>query len=166
MSDTGLKNDDGPLAIIILVISLVGAGVGLYFYFGRNKTSTSNQTATAAFTPPIERENYLTAREKSDLGNPAHVEELKKLLMHRALKAIPTLMNLQNEGQSVDRLYRKGMLTDDMHFKMKEMKAFVDQEFQDVQADAEELVEGWGQHIWPQAMQFHQVHPRSAFLYS
>ena len=113
MSDVGTKNDDGALAIVILVVSLVGAGIGLYFYFVRSKNSSHSQATAAvssAFTPPVERENYLVAREKSDLGNPAHVEELKKLLMHRALKAIPTLMNLQNEGQSVDRLYRKGML--------------------------------------------------------
>lgn len=44
-----------------------------------------------------------------------------------------------------------------MHFKVKELKAYVDQEFQEVQAEAEDLVEGWGQNIWPQAMQFHQV---------
>ena len=49
------------------------------------------------------------------------------------------------------------MLTDDMHFKVKDLKAFVDQEFQDVQFEADDLVDGWSQHIWPQAMQFHTV---------
>ncbi len=47
-----------------------------------------------------------------------------------------------------------------MHFKVKELKAFVDQEFQDIQFEADDLVEGWGQHIWPQAMQFHTVSRR------
>jgi hypothetical protein len=37
------------------------------------------------------------------------------------------------------------------------LKAFVDQEFQDVQFEAEDLLEGWAQQIWPQAMQFHTV---------
>ena len=41
--------------------------------------------------------------------------------------------------------------------QVKELKAFVDQEFQDVQAEAEALLEGWGAHVWQQAMQFHQV---------
>lgn len=77
--------------------------------------------------------------------------------MHRAMQSIPTLLSLQNEGSSIERLYKRGMLTDDMHFHVKELKAFVDQEFQDVQYEAEELLEGWGQHIWQQAMQFHQV---------
>ena len=40
---------------------------------------------------------------------------------------------------------------------MKELKSFVEMEFQEVQQEAEEILEGWGQHIWPQAMQFHQV---------
>eukprot|EP01034_Spumella_vulgaris_P023968 gene23968-30254_t len=44
-----------------------------------------------------------------------------------------------------------------MHFKVKELKAFVDQEFQDIQFEADDLVEGWGQHVWPQAMQYHQM---------
>ena len=37
------------------------------------------------------------------------------------------------------------------------MKAFVENEFQEVQAEAEEMVEGWSAHVWPQAMQFHTV---------
>ena len=101
----------------------------------------------------MEREAYIEAKEKSDTS----VDDLKKLLMKRAIKTIPILLSLQNEGSSIERLYKKGMLTDDMHFKVKELKAFVDQEFQDVQFEADELLEGWGQNIWPQAMQFHQV---------
>lgn len=77
--------------------------------------------------------------------------------MRRAIKTIPILLSLQNEGSSIERLYKRGMLTDDMHFKVKEIKAFVDQEFQDIQVDADELVDGWGATIWQQAMQFHQV---------
>ncbi len=77
--------------------------------------------------------------------------------MKRAIKTIPILLQLQNEGTSIDRLYKKGMLTDDMHFKMKEIKGFVDQEFQDIKLEADELLEGWGEQIWQQAMQYHQT---------
>lgn len=83
--------------------------------------------------------------------------------MRRAIRAIPILLSLQNEGNSIERLYKRGMLTDDMHFKVKNLKAFVDQEFQDVQFEADDLVEGWSQHIWPQAMQFHTVKSISSF---
>lgn len=88
-------------------------------------------------------------------------DNLRKLLIKRALKAIPLILSLQNEGQSIDRLYKKGMLTDDMHFRVKELKAFVDQEYQDVQAEANELMEGWGEHVWQQAMQTHVVRTTS-----
>ena len=71
--------------------------------------------------------------------------------------AIPLVLSLQNEGNAIERLYKKGMLTDDMHFRVKELKAFVEQEFQDVQQEAEEFLEGWSAHIWPQAMQFHNL---------
>lgn len=111
----------------------------------------------SAFTPPKEREIYISAKEKFVEGNPTQLEELRKLLMKRALKTIPILLSLQNEGSSIERLYKRGMLTDDMHFKVKEIKAFVDQEFQDIQLEADELLDGWGPAIWQQAMQFHQV---------
>lgn len=105
----------------------------------------------------MERAEFIEAKEKLDPTKVADLDELKKLLMRRAIQTIPILLSLQNEGSSIERLYKRGMLTDDMHFKVKELKAFVDQEFQDIQYEADDLVEGWGQHIWPQAMQFHQV---------
>lgn len=91
------------------------------------------------------------------VNNPEDVDKLKKLLMKRALKTIPYVVQLQSEGSSIERLYKKGMLTDNMHFKMKELKSFVDEEFQEIQAEAEHLLPGWGQVIWPQAMQFHHM---------
>lgn len=113
--------------------------------------------ASGAFTPPVEREEYIQAKSKSDLKDPLAKDNLRKLLTKRALKAIPIIISLQNEGQSIDRLYKKGMLTDDMHFRVKELKAFVDQEYQDVQSEANDLLEGWGEHVWQQAMQYHTV---------
>ncbi len=77
--------------------------------------------------------------------------------MRRALKTIPFVLQLQSEGSSIERLYKKGMLTDNMHFKVKELKTFIDEEFQEIQLEAENLLPGWGQIIWPQAMQFHQM---------
>lgn len=77
--------------------------------------------------------------------------------MRRTLKTIPFVLQLQSEGSSIERLYKKGMLTDNMHFKVKELKSFIDEEFQEIQFEAESLVQGWGQIIWPQAMQFHQM---------
>ena len=85
------------------------------------------------------------------------LDELRKLLMRRTMNTIPILLSLQSEGSSIERLYKKGMLTDDMHFQVKELKTFVDKEFLDIQAEADELLEGWGQRIWQQAMQFRQV---------
>lgn len=105
----------------------------------------------------MERAEFIAAKEKLDPTKVSDLDELKKLLMRRAIQTIPILLAHQNEGSSIDRLYKRGMLTDDMHFKVKELKAFVDKEFQDIQFEADDLLEGWGQHIWPQAMQFHQV---------
>lgn len=67
------------------------------------------------FTPPPGRQAYIEARQKLDPSKPEEMNELRKLLMGRALQTIPIIRNLQNESSSVDRLYRKGMLTDDLH---------------------------------------------------
>jgi hypothetical protein len=169
------KSDDGVIALVILVIAIVLAAViGIYFWKNNKGNSKSRFVlywlfsilltvvfvsfqSGGGFSVPPERETYIEAKSSMDLSNPSNIDELKKLLMKRALKTIPIVLSLQNEGSSIERLYKKGMLTDDMHFKVKELKSFVDTEFQDVQSEAEELVEGWGQMIWPQAMQFHQV---------
>jgi hypothetical protein len=158
-SSTDLSKNDGYLAALILVVSLFLIAGGVYLLWRNKKLFgiSDNSWKTNSFTPPPERENYLAAKARLDVSNPNHLDELKKLLMRRAIQAIPILLNLQNEGNSIERLYKRGMLTDDMHFKVKELKSFVDREFQDVQVEAEDLVEGWGQNIWPQAMQFHHV---------
>lgn len=110
-----------------------------------------------SFEAPKEREVYNEAKARLDPSKPENLEELKKLLMRRAMYTIPIILSLQNSGSSVQRLYNRGMLTDDIYENVKEMKAFVDVEFAEVQMEAEDLIKGWGPHIWPEAMRFHQV---------
>lgn len=165
--NTVIKKDDGFLAIVILVIAVVLVlAVGIYLLMNKKLfSSNDNSWKESAFTPPPERAAYIEAKEKLDISKVTDLDELKKMLMRRAIQTIPILLSLQNEGSSIERLYKRGMLTDDMHFKVKELKAFVDKEFQDVQFEADELVEGWSQAIWPQAMQFYQVSNTYIFIY-
>ena len=44
-----------------------------------------------------------------------------------------------------------------MHNRFKELKAFIDSEFPEVQKEAEALAEGWGQLVWPQANQYYNI---------
>ena len=83
---------------------------------------------------------------------------LKKALMNRAIHTIPLLYELQTKGPTADRLYKKGVLTDEMHDQLKELKAYIDVEFPEVQEEANKLVSGWGESIWPQANQFYQLY--------
>lgn len=141
----------------IIVGTIVLATIIIILFWRNFMSSEKKWKASGAFTPPVEREEYIQAKSKSDLKDPLAKDNLRKLLTKRALKAIPIIISLQNEGQSIDRLYKKGMLTDDMHFRVKELKAFVDQEYQDVQSEANDLLEGWGEHVWQQAMQYHTM---------
>lgn len=154
------KKDDTFLAIFILVAAVVAVlVVGIYIRNRNFFNSGDSSWKQTSFLPPPERDIYIEAKKRLDPSKISELDELKKLLMKRAINTIPILLKLQNEGSSIERLYKRGMLTDDMHFQVKELKAFVDQEFQDVQFEADELVEGWSQSVWPQAMQFHQVSP-------
>ena len=165
LGDNPVK-DDSFLALLILVGVLIFVSFMAYQYWKRNKAKLIDGGTIwkhQNFSPPPERAEYIEAKEKySGLvaeGKSCYqeLEDLKKVLMKRAIKSIPILLSLQNEGSSIERLYKRGMLTDDMHFKVIQLKSFVDKEFQDIQNEAEELLEGWGQTVWQQAMQFHQI---------
>lgn len=152
--------DDGFLAICILVVTLVIVVITSLYFFGNKKstgTISEGSLQPKSFTPPAGRANYIAARSKLDLSKPQDYEVLKKLLMQRAIQAIPILLSIQTEGSSIERLYKRGMLTDDIYFEVKARKDFVDQEYHDVQVEAEEIDEKWGGHIWPQAMHFYQI---------
>ena len=104
-----------------------------------------------------ERDAYYKTKSGLDASDPAQFEELKKALMRRAMFTIPMILNLQQQGKSVDRLYGRGMLTDEIMDNVKSLKEFVDAEFPDVQAEADDIVPGWGPAIWQEAMQFHRM---------
>jgi hypothetical protein len=150
---------DTYISLFILIVTGIAVVVGtLYMCIGNKKLGLKAVMSTSStFEPPVERAAYLEARAKLDAAKHDDLEVLRKLLMKRAIKAIPLVLSMQNEGNSIERLYKRGMLTDDMHFKVKDLKAFVDQEFQDVQFEADDLLEGWSQQIWSQAMQFHHM---------
>jgi len=151
-------SEDGWLALLILAVILTMVAVGgAYLYKNKHLLGGQQRAKAAPFAPPPDRQTYLDAKEKLDPNNPNDFEELKKLLMRRAVNTIPIILSLQNDGNSIERLYKKGMLTDDMHFRVSEIKTFVDAEYQEVQAEADEFKEGWAQEIWPQAMHFFQM---------
>lgn len=147
---------DAYLATALLIVVVMVVAVTIYMMTKKTSAPPSSWKQDA-FTPPTEREEYIALKATTDLTDVKKLDELKKLLMRRTIKTIPILLSLQNEGSSIERLYKKGMLTDDMHFKVKELKAFADKEFQDIQMEADELLESWGPQIWQQAMQFHQM---------
>lgn len=151
--------NDGGLAIVIIIgVVVLLLVVAYYLWKFRSHFGFEDKSwKTKSFQVPVERAQYIEAKKTYNPADADSREEIKKLLMRRAMMAIPMVLSLQNEGNAIERLYKKGMLTDDMHFRVKELKAFVEQEFQEVQAEAEEFLEGWSAHIWPQAMQFHTM---------
>ena len=62
---------------------------------------------------PPERALYISAKAK--IKDVRSSEELKKLLMQRAMKAVPIVMSMHTDAPAIEKLYKKGMLTDDVH---------------------------------------------------
>lgn len=83
--------------------------------------------ASKEFSPPKEVAEYYQAKETLNKKELEQLNILKKKLMNRAVRVIPIIFSLEREGQSIERLYKKGILTDDIHFNTLAMKNFVDQ---------------------------------------
>lgn len=141
--------------MLIFLVSLIFFVIGtIVIIVLRTRAAIKKKTN---FNPPIEwlnaKAKYLEEKER-DRHN---VEELKKQLMRRALQTIPLILSLQEEGESIERLYSRGLLTDDMHYRVKQLKEFLDIEINEVKKESEELIEGWSGQIWQNALQFHKM---------
>ena len=137
----------------------------LYFIYNRSfNKSNKNESLLSynAFKPPQARQDYIDAKKTTNPYDPDDKLQLKKLLMLRALKTVPIIFSYEKEAASIDRLYKKGMLTDDLHNQTQELKVYIDKEVEDVRDEAESLVAGWSQSIWSQAVQFHNMIQKQA----
>jgi Preprotein translocase subunit Sec66 len=109
------------------------------------------------FELPPERKEYIDAKATLDPNDPKTKPELIKKLMQRAVKSYPLMHALQTEAQSIDRLYRRGMLTDDIHSRTKQFNDFIKDEVEGVRQEAEELMPNFGATIWQDAGRFYGV---------
>jgi len=151
---------ENEIVVLILGVTAVGLLVfAFYIYSNRRYYGIGLSSGPRAQTRNLsqERDAYYKVKSSLDISDPAQMEELKKHLMRRAMFTIPMILDLQQQGKSVDRLYGRGMLTDEIMDNVKNVKAFVDAEFPDVQAEADDMIPGWGPAIWQEAMQFHRM---------
>lgn len=151
---------ENEIVVLILGVTVVGLLVfAFYIYSNRRYYGIGLSSGPRAQNRNLsqERDAYSKAKASLDISDPAQMEELKKHLMRRAMFTIPMILDLQQQGKSVDRLYGRGMLTDEIMDNVKYVKAFVDAEFPDVQAEADDMIPGWGPAIWQEAMQFHKM---------
>jgi uncharacterized membrane protein len=116
-SPTEPSKSEAEGIFLVLSIFLFAAVVGAYFvWINRSKFGFGEKGfKLLAFTPPPARAQYLEARQSSNPSDPQAAENLKKLLMARAVQTVPIIIAVETEGNAVQRLYRKGMLTDDSH---------------------------------------------------
>lgn len=155
------KADDAFLAMAILSVVVILVTIfGFYLWINKKEfgfESSSNNKSQTNFTPPIESLTYLDVKDTIDRNDPVELDKLKKLLMKRAMKSVPIILSLEKESQSIDRLYKKGILTDDVMIQTQQIKQFVEKELKDVKDEADEFLDGWGEQIWSQAVGFYKL---------
>ena len=148
------KDMDTYISIGILVISLIIVGFIVYTF---RSTIFSDAKLSAdmsdSFTPPKEVNEYIDYRKNANIKDIYDLDKLRHMLMRRALKSIPIIIDHQNSSASLDRLYRSGFVQDDAVAKHVAIKKFLDVEIKTVQEEASTLSIGWGEQIWSEAMQ-------------
>lgn len=157
-SSEGLSENE--VVALILVITFIGLVIFAFYIYTNRRYYGIGISAGPRVNPAElmkERNAYYKVKSTLDVEDPAQLEELKKALMRRAMFTIPMILNLQQQGNSVGRLYGRGMLTDEIMDNVKNLKEFVDSEFPDVQAEADDIIPGWGPVVWQEAMQFHRM---------
>ncbi len=58
------------------------------------------------------RDTYYQSKAKIDQDDPNALKALRQLLMQRAMYTVPAIETIQTTGNSVQKLYNRGMLTD------------------------------------------------------
>jgi Preprotein translocase subunit Sec66 len=82
---------------------------------------------------------------------------LAQALMKRAMADIPIVQHIQKESNGMNRLYAQSMCSVKQWRSYQAAESLVSAEVDEVRAEADEIEPGWGQMIWRQAMQYHQM---------
>lgn len=118
-------------------------------------TTLSAHSSGSELQVPCARGDFYKAREELEArGTEPSQEDLKKLqqlLMKRAIATIPLYYKVHTEYGSTERLYKKGMLTEEVYNQVKALQEFINSEIKTVMEEAEEMLPGWGKAIWPKA---------------
>ena len=115
---SAFKNVDNLTVTLFIggMIAVVILGGVLYKTFvggDSNKTLVEEGLSwtddkSSEFSPPPAREEFIALKATSKVTDPEAVRKLKQSLMKRTFMAIPFLLELQTQGPSADRLYKKG----------------------------------------------------------
>jgi Preprotein translocase subunit Sec66 len=82
---------------------------------------------------------------------------MAQALMKRAMSDIPIVQHIQKESNGMNRLYAQSMCSVKQWRSYQAAEAMVSAEVDEVRAEADEIEPGWGQVVWRQAMQYHQM---------
>lgn len=107
------------------------------------------------FDMPDEVDDYYEKKEDPEIAKDK--AKLRNALLKRAIADIPIILRMQNEGPGIYNMYQQSMIGDREWHAFQEAESMISEEIESVQNEADELEAGWGQSIWPLAMQLRTV---------
>lgn len=151
-----------------LIISFFGLVIVclLLIYWLYRKFNSSNKSILAELDIvedfvikfPKEVEDYYQFKEQlPDDPNEEQTNELKNQLMRRAMAIIPIVLQMESKAPGTYRQYQTGLIDDHCFRSFKKSEEMLKAETQEIQAEAAGLEAGWGEAIFPQAMQLRRM---------
>ena len=93
-----------------------------------------------------------SAHAKEHKGVPSD-EQLQQMLLIRAIACIPAFRRIENETPEMEACFKKGNLPETNWKEVRAARDWMNEEFMEIQAEANRLIEGWGAHIIGHAVQ-------------
>ena len=87
-----------------------------------------------------------SAHAKEHKGVPSD-EQLQQMLLIRAIACIPAFRRIENETPEMEACFKKGNLPETNWKEVRAARDWMNEEFMEIQAEANRLIEGWGAHI-------------------
>lgn len=154
--ESGWNPKDTVLIIVLLgVVLLVGIGLYLWRRYEKQNVNVMDSVGGQHYEDlslPPECDTY--EEDKENCGD--DVIKLQQLLMKRCIADVPIITYMQSEERTVQRMYHNSMIGKGTYQSFQDVVALVTEEYETVKLEADDIKEGWSQHVWQQAMHLHQ----------
>ena len=97
-------------------------------------------------------QEFENAKENCPKEHPQRSEILKQLLLRRTISSIPCFRRIQTETPEMEACFKRGTLPEKNWNEVKAAWDWMNEEFVEIRAEADLLIDGWSKEIIPYAV--------------